>query len=463
MNQKNIVNSIILFTLFVNPAVGMSTLLHEENIADATDERNRFNLYIPLSNWKVFEEQAKAVQSKDIQNVDYQSRIEENGIEWETQFDADNHYTPNDEDTYKLDINRFLINYYNKKTGLHTSIGRQSHANAGVVGEMDGITLKAPIGSQFLIGASAGFPVNPTKKHVIQDNKPFIFLNSKLPKLFNSFVLKPYLVIQYEDSYINRQSIGMEFSFNKRGRSLYQLMDYNTQFNAINLWLLQGEIQNKSNAQYYITLNYHRNPALKLNNALVNEVRAHSLKELTDVLSNKEIIAQAKNQSAKKYSATLGGRFPINSRFHVGADIKRHEQRFSVSNDEVNDIFSHNYRNQLSTQLVATNLTGIDDTLKIEYEHIRANNFINNTFSISEQVLLSGLYQLDFEFRMDEGQRSDGELVFTAMPRAMLSCQCAKKLIGQIEVGYESWDYSGNTEQNDQDWLYTNVSFRLEL
>jgi len=44
----------------------------------------------------------KTGQVKDIRNVEYESSIEKDGAEWSTQFDANNYYTPNEEDNHKL-------------------------------------------------------------------------------------------------------------------------------------------------------------------------------------------------------------------------------------------------------------------------------------------------------------------------------------------------------------------------
>jgi len=462
MMPKGFINSISIFVLLIYPLIGYSNKLYVSNIAN--NQGNQFNLYIPTSNWKIFDEQAKTGQIKDIRNVDYKSSIEHDGAEWNTQFDANNYYTPDEEDNHKLEINRFFLNYKNKKSGVKTRIGRQASSSTGVVGEMDGITLQVPLSSQFQIGASAGFPVSSSEKSKIQNNMPFIVLNSSLPKIVNSLVLKPYVAMQHLDGVLNRQSIGLEINFRKSRRSIYQMVDYNTQFNMVNLWLIQGQVRKSNNALYYMTLDYHRNPALELNNALLNETRVSSLKQLSTVLSNKEIIAQANNRSAKNYSATLGSSFPINSRFQIGADIKRHDQVYNtLNNDETYDLIEHDYQNKWSTQFVASNLMGKQDTLSFEYEYTSAKYFDNSTLFIRDQIELTGLYHLALEFRMDEGKRNNGELILTTMPRAKLRCQCLKNLVAGMELGYESWNYSGNTQQDDESWLYTNLNFRLEI
>jgi len=464
MISRGILNLLTILVLFVYPFVGYSSQLNVSNIVNNQDNYDQFNLHIPSSNWKIFDEQSKIGEIKDIRNVDFESSIEHDGAEWSTQFDAHNYYTPDEEDNYQLEINRFYLNYKNKKSGVRTKVGRQASSSTGVVGEIDGITLQIPLSSRFHIGASAGFPVSALEKHKIQDNKPFIVVNSKLPQLYNSVILKPYVAIQHLDGILNRQSIGLEFNFRKSGHSIYQMVDYNTQFNMVNLWLFQGQFRKSNNALYFMTLDYHRNPALELNNALMNETRVSSLKELSTVLSNREIIAQANNYSTKNYSATLGSSFPINSRLQIGADINRYDQVYNTFNsDELNDFEEHNYQNKLSTQLVASNLMGKKDTLSLEYEYTDAKYYDNSTILIRDQIELTGLYQLELEFRMDEGQRNDGELVLTTIPRAMLRCQCSKKLVGGLELGYESWNYSGNTQQDDESWLYTNVNFRLEI
>lgn len=465
--SKNVIQSSQASTSYSSAKLGSQTLVitTKRRISDTVTNRDidEFNPFFTLSENNVFTEEYDQKQIDDLRNIDYSSSVSLNGTEWKTRFDADNHYNSNQEYDYNLKINTFYISYKNDNTGISSRVGRQASPGSGVIGPIDGITLQAPLISRISLGASAGFPVSSRQKDLIQSNKPFVAFNAKIPGLYKSLVLKPYILMQKLDGFINRHSVGSEVNYSYKSSSIYQLTDYDIQFNELNMWLVQAQLQKKK-ALYQLSLDYRRNPALELDNALANEYRAGNLKDLSNVMSFKDMLEQASQRTARNYSAKLGSSIPLNSKLRLGADLRRRDQLYNSLDGNGEDYVElHNFQNEISTQLVASNLIQKQETLLLELGYVSAKYYTNTSFAIRNQVRLSGLYQLDLKLRVAEGERDNGELLLTTLPTATFTCQCSKRIYSELEVGYENWAYTGNTVQEDYSQVFANINFRMQL
>ena len=434
---------------------------YESVLNNRLDLKDQYSL---LPQDMIFDEKYGQKQVNDLGNINYASTIKMNDSEWHTKFEAENQYTQSEQDNFNLDVSTFYISYNNKTLGIKSAIGRQASPGGGISGPIDGFTLQSSLFSHMSLGISAGFPVNTDDKKIIQRDRPFVAFNANLPGFYKSLVLKPFIVMQQKNGFTNRQSIGSEATFSLKRSTFYHLTDYDLLSNEISHILFYGQFKQYSNTLYHITLDYQRNPALELDNTLVNEYRASNLKNLSNMLSDTEIIALASNQSENNYSVKLGNSFPINSRLQFGTDIVRLDQLYKIVNgDDQSNSEEHNYQNKLSTHLIASNMFQKHETLSMEVGYIDAKYYTNTKLMLRDKIKLSGLYQLDFAFHISQQENSDGEALTTTLPTARFTCHCSKKLFSELWVGYESWNFGGDTLQTDTSQLIANLNLRMQL
>ncbi|MCK5361209.1 MAG: hypothetical protein KAJ95_11310, partial [Gammaproteobacteria bacterium] len=213
------------------------------------------------------------------------------------------------------------------KSGVSMMLGRQNQSTGGVLGRFDGINAGYQINPVIKLNVVAGSPVNSTKDGLVENDRWFVGVNTDLGTFFNSVDLNLHYLNQTADGIPDRESVGGEMRYFDSMKSLFGLVDYDTLYDELNVFLLSGNMRFKDNSSLYFNIDNRRSPLLTTFNALQGQgLIADSLDDLNGIYSKKELRQIALDRSLGTETYSIGGTKTLSKKLQLTADATMSSQ-----------------------------------------------------------------------------------------------------------------------------------------
>jgi len=218
-----------------------------------------------------------------------------------------------------LDRNRLGAAYYDVKNrfdNYSARIGRQSAMGGGVLGRFDGIT--------------AGYGFTPGWKVNIVTGQISDITIGTAPKFYGSSIDfgtqssiggSFYMINQTIGSLIDRRAVGGTLRYFDQRKTAIAMVDYDTQFSALNMATIQGTINGESGTDFNMLLDRRRTTSLSISSS-VNGTTASVDTLVQNGWTTEDLIALAKLRSTYMNMAQLGMTNHFNNnQWQLGSDV----------------------------------------------------------------------------------------------------------------------------------------------
>ena len=395
--------------------------------------------------------------------IDLNTNYQTPNFDQNFRFSADDTYDFLDED--EKNSFRFIEAFYelsSRKSGTSGRLGRQALRIGGILKRFDGISAGYQFTPNMRLNALAGYPVDIDNKTSINQHKSFYGFIFETGTFLRNWDMNLFYFDQDIDGLDDRTSTGTEIRYNDRTKSIFGMIDYDLNFNEINILQLNANLLFDRGRTAYMNAFLRKAPVLATSNALIGQT-AESIEELQQTLSIEQIYQLARDRTADSATITLGGSQPISEKFQANADITFSKVDGTEASGGVPATPSTGTDYFISAQIVGNNLilkrdTGVLGIRYLDTEQSDTWAFIANTrFPVSRDWRINP--RLQYDIRTSSDGRTQNKI------RALLRTdyQYLNKVRFDFEIGFDdtSEDINGQSLGNSN--LFFMLGYRWDF
>ena len=219
-----------------------------------------------------------------------------------------------------------LLNFEarDKDHGLFGKIGRQIRSSGGLLDLFDGAHLAYDLTPKVTINTVHGFPVDDTSVKAIDSDRKFHGVSFDFGTFKERWDFVVFLLNQENHGLTDRRAVGGEVRYYENNKSLFTSVDYDTFFNKLNIFFLNGWWVLPTKTTLSLVYDYRNSPSLTTNNA----IEGQGVKELSELFSRftkREIYQMAKDRTAISKSLSLSVTQNLKKDVQLTADVTRFE------------------------------------------------------------------------------------------------------------------------------------------
>jgi hypothetical protein len=215
--------------------------------------------------------------------------------------------------------NRLNAAYYDVKNRIDNysaRIGRQSAVGGGVLGRFDGLSAGYGFLPNWRANIAAGRLSDPTP-----ESRPTFYSVGLDFGVNDPLGGSVYVIDQKAGGITGRKATGGYLRYFEQGSTAMAMLDYDTQFKAVNILTLQGTLhQELSGTDYNFLLDRRKTPSLSIRNA-VSGTTATIDTLMQNGWTQDDLLMLARSRTAVSNLALLGITRRIREKWQVGSDI----------------------------------------------------------------------------------------------------------------------------------------------
>lgn len=212
-------------------------------------------------------------------------------------------------------LNAAFFELRNRVVDYSARIGRQSAMGGGVLGRFDGVSA----GYGFLPNWRANVVAGQLTDLVV-GSKPVFYGASMDFGIRNPLGGSLYAINQTVGGIADRKAVGGNLRYFDPGKTAIAMVDYDTQFRALNMVTIQGTLIGESGTDYNFLLDRRRTPSLSIRSA-VNGTTASIETLLQNGFTIDDLLSLAKKRTAISNSAQVGVTNHLKEKWQLGTDL----------------------------------------------------------------------------------------------------------------------------------------------
>lgn len=222
-------------------------------------------------------------------------------------------------ETDEADIRRMYIDVDDTLYGYTTRVGRQSSRNGGVFGTFDGLIAGYRVAPRWVVSAMTGKPLIRTFGDTDIYEKIFYGVKADVETKDKKLASNLFFVQQDVDGILDRQAIGGNLRYARKGLSLFGLLDYDVSYSELSLFNMRvGWNYTDSNK---FNFSYNRRNLVQTSQAINNMNGIETIDELLDYLPESEIRRIAAERTQTYDTLTIGNSYQINKDQQFNFDV----------------------------------------------------------------------------------------------------------------------------------------------
>ncbi len=387
-------------------------------------------------------------------NEDYDIRSKATGRHQEI-------FLPDKEGLPRLSALSFEVRH--KESDLYGKIGRQSRTSGGVLGRFDGAHISYDISPEVVINGVFGFPVESTKQTNIETEKKFYGVSADFGTFSEHWDYTAFFITQDNRGMIDRSAIGGEVRYFDPKKSFFTLIDYDVFFNAINIFLFNGNWTLPSKTTLNLMCDYRRSPLLMTNNS----IQGQGVEELDGLFSrftDDELKTIAEDRSAISKSFTFGVTQQINDDIQLAGDFTVSRLEGTVASGGVDAMPGAGNEYYCSMQLNIHNVFFENDSIINGLRYSDTSRRNTYTYNISTRIPFNRKFRLIPKFRMDYrvGKGNDDKRL-TMNPKMRIDYRLKKWVRLEVEGGVKWMDnYSSGISSKSTETFFS-AGYRINF
>lgn len=223
-----------------------------------------------------------------------------------------------DDDKSDADVRRMYVELDDREYNVVGKVGRQSSRNGGVFGTYDGLEAGYRINPRWVVSAMAGKPLIRTYNDTDIYEKQFYGVKSDVTTENKELSSNVFFVRQDVDGILDRQAIGGDVRFARKGLSVFGMIDYDIAYGDLSLLNVRvGWNYSKANK---LNLSFNRRHLLMTSRAL-ESMSVTTIDDLLDYLPEDEIRKIAEDRTREDDTLTIGNSYQVNKDQQINADV----------------------------------------------------------------------------------------------------------------------------------------------
>ena len=395
--------------------------------------------------------------------LDVTTTVQTTRLDHNFRFTADDTYDFLDEE----DSNsfRFIEVFYDlssNRTGTSARLGRQALRIGGILRRFDGLSAGYQFTPGIRLNALAGYPVGIDNKTSINQHETFYGFTFETGTFLRFWDMNLFYFDSDIDGLDNRTSIGTEVRFNSNTMTLFGMVDYDLEFEDINILQFNGNLFLPRGRTAYMNAFMRKTPILALSNALIGRQEG-SIERLRENFNIEQIYQLAQDRTADSKTITFGASQPMTEKFSANADITFSSVDGTVASAGVPETPATGTDYFISAQIVGNNLILKRDTgvLGIRYLDTRLTNtysFIANTrIPITRDWRINPRLQYDIRKSTDGGQQNKIRALIRTDYRYL------NKARFDLEIGYDDTSEDNDGVSLGSNNLFISVGYRWDF
>ncbi len=360
---------------------------------------------------------------------------------------------------------RFIETYYDlssRTTGTSGRIGRQALRLGGILRRFDGISAGYQITPGMRVNLLGGYPVGIDDKTSINQHRSFYGVTFETGTFLQHWDLNLFYFDQSVDGMDDLSNLGTEVRYNDRSKSLFGMIDYNLDFNDLNILQLNANLLFDRGRTAYLNAFMRKTPVLATSNALIGR-QEQSIEELQQTLNIEQIYQLAEDRTADSATITVGGSQPISEKFQANADITFSKVDGTEASGGVPATPSTGTDYFISAQVVGNNLILKRDTgvLGLRYLDTR----LSTTWSLiaNTRIPISRNWRLNPRLQYDIRDLTDGRNQNKLRVLLRTDYRYLNKIRFDFEIGYDDTSDELNGQSLGNNSLFFTAGYRWDF
>ncbi len=375
----------------------------------------------------------------------------------------DNDFNDDSEDETR--VNDLYIDALDKKSKVSGRLGRQSRSTGGVLGRFDGGLFNYQALPQVAFSLVGGYPVDFFTRNNINWDKNFYGLSMDLGTFADRWDFNTFYITQEDNGIADRKAVGGEVRYYDPHRSFFSLVDYDTSYDSMNIFLFVGNWLFPDNTNVNLSLDYRKSPLLTTSNALQGQ-SVETLDDLLDTYSEEEIRQLAEDRTATSKTFTLGASHPLNSKLQVSGDMTLSRLSGTKASGGVEAFEGTGTEGFYSAQLTASSLIKEGDIAVVGLRYADASTSNTVSLNLNTRYPVNRTWRINPRFRVDYRENTDTigrQLKYR--PSIRMDYYWKRRIRIEVEAGGEWSDdkISGFDENEKTRGYFWNIGYRADF
>ncbi|MFK8048993.1 MAG: tetratricopeptide repeat protein [Halioglobus sp.] len=411
------------------------------------------------------EEDALLLRSDVLSDLDFVARARKGDFDVRTQFIGSyrEDLIAEDSDGGEFQPNIWTIEGRHTGAGLYARLGRQSRTTGGVLGRFDGLHTAYELGSAFTVNAVFGYPVDTQDRTKINTDQEFYGASFDIGTVWDGWDFSAFYISQENADIQDREAVGGEMRYYDATKSLFTLVDYDIEYDELNIFLLISSWTVWEGTTLNLTLDQRKSPILTTTNAIQGQ-GVFELEELFDRFSEEELRQLAIDRTSESQSATLGVTQQFGQNWQGVAEVTVSEFDETIASGGVEAIPGTGKEYFYSAQLIGNSLVFDSDIAILGLRY--SDTFNADTYSLTGNWRINSKngFRLNPRLRVDYREEKDSDdSRWLARPFLRMDYRFKKWMKFELDIGYEWLEETFAGEEQNTTGYFFSIGYRAQF
>jgi tetratricopeptide (TPR) repeat protein len=429
-----------------------------------------FSQYYYRDERSIDEEDNMVDLSSLISTFDMRSRKRTEDYDHRFQITADHAYDFLDNESEGR-FSRLFYEIINRENNNNFKIGRQTYSEGGVLGLFDGAVLGLGVTQKSKINAAAGYllDIEDLLDFNYTKDRKFASVSVDVGNEFKDWDISFYFIQQMVDSIVDRQAVGGEIRYFKSTFNIFNLIDYDTSYNDLNIFLLNANWLFPQQGTFFTTIDIRKVPYLSTSNALQGQP-VQTMNELLEVFSEEEVRQLAQDRTATSNTFTIGGSKQLNGfmkgrgQYQVSGDVTYNTISDMPASGGVPVLPGTGDNYFVGGQFIGSSIIKRGDTsiLSLRLGFTEISDDLTLTFDTRYPITEKFRFNPRIQYFRREGTENDN-LLTTLRLSIKADYRLINRMLVEGEVGYDKTDDQLGNIVTKSESVFGYIGYRLDF
>lgn len=270
-----------------------------------------------------------------------------------------------------------------------------------------------------------------------------------------------YFFRQEIDGITDREAVGTELRYFHENAAIFSLIDYETAYNELNIFLVNGNWQLPGGTAFNILYDYRRSPPLQTSNALLGETLT-SISSLLATRTEDQIRQDALDRTPKTKVLFVSVLHPLNPSLQIGGDIIVSSIGGTPASGALPETQGTGNVITYTPKIIASSLL-FDKDVTVASVGLTTSNAFDATSVALQNRAVTNKWRFDTGLRYYRQDNADGSLLTRWTPTLKIDYLWHRDLTLQIELGEERSKTSGLTTDESSTRDFFTLGYRWDF
>jgi tetratricopeptide (TPR) repeat protein len=370
---------------------------------------------------------------------------------------------------------RFSRLYYeliNRNNNNHLKVGRQTYSEGGVLGLFDGGVFGLGVTRKSSVNLAAGYllDIEDLLDFSYTKDRKFASLSYDVGNEIKDWDISLYYIQQMVNNLVDRQAVGSEIRYFKPTFNIFNLIDYDTSYDTLNIFLLNANWVFPQQGNLYATIDSRKVPYLSTSNALQGQP-FETIEDLETMFTEEEIRQLALDRTATSNTFTIGGAKQLNGfmnghgQYQISGDLTYNTLSDMPASGGVPEIPDTGDNYFVGAQFIGSNVIKKGDTsiFSLRLGFTQLSNDLTLNFDTRYPITDKFRFNPRIQYFRREGKDNDNLLTTLRLSAKADYRLLNNKMLIEGEIGYDNTDDQVAGFSTKSNSLFWYLGYRLDF